>query len=398
MTTSPSADRTALRVGLLWHSLASGNLGVDALTVADLAILEEELKARGAVGKFTIIGMRDNLDPATVYSHRVLVIDRKSLLSPNGYWRELSSLDCIVDIGGGDSFAEIYGAKRFFFLWLTKALAIVRGVPLLLAPQTIGPFTKPLYRRLAGLVMNRAAAVIARDEKSLAAVGDVAPAARRALAVDVAFRLPFVSRASERGNIPARVGLNVSGLLFYQAESGKNRFGLSYDYAAMTRALLSELTARREVQVHLIVHATSATDAADDDGALADRLAIEFPAAIRVPNFAGASDAKSYISSLDFLAAARMHACIGAFSSGTPVVPIAYSRKFEGLFGLLGYDHVLPVDKLDEAGARHFVLDRLDRRSVLASGIAAGMTRITQLLSVYRAEVQRLFDLADARR
>ena len=398
MNTKLSAGQPALRVGLLWHSLASGNLGVDALTVADLAILEEELTARGVVGKFTIIGMRDNFDKTKAYGHRVLVIDRKSIASPGGYWRELASLDCIVDIGGGDSFTEIYGPKRFFYLWLTKALAIARGVPLLFAPQTIGPFTKPLYRRLAGLVMSRAVAVIARDEKSLVAIGEVAPGARRALAVDVAFRLPFVDRSNERGGSVLRIGVNASGLLFHQAETGKNRFGLSYDYAAMMRALLRELIARSGVEVHLIVHATSATDPADDDGALADRLAVEFPSAIRVPDFSGASEAKTYISSLDFLAAARMHACIGAFSAGTPVVPIAYSRKFGGLFGLLGYDHVLPVASVDEDGARRFIVDRIDRREELAAGIARGMTRITKLLSIYRAEVQRLFDQAIARR
>ena len=35
---------------------------------------------------------------------------------------------------------------------------------------------------------------------------------------------------------------------------------------------------------------------------------------------------------MDFFVGARMHATIGAFSSGVPVVPMAYSRKFNGLF------------------------------------------------------------------
>jgi polysaccharide pyruvyl transferase WcaK-like protein len=36
-----------------------------------------------------------------------------------------------------------------------------------------------------------------------------------------------------------------------------------------------------------------------------------------------------------------MHACIAAFSSGVPVVPMAYSRKFAGLFGSLGYEQTV---------------------------------------------------------
>lgn len=366
--------------------------------MADIAIIEEELATRGASGRFTVIGMRDNLvEGVHDQACRALVIDRRTLLSPDGYWRALADFDCLIDIGAGDSFAGIYGPKRFFFLWLTKALAIVRGVPLLLAPQTIGPFPRPLFRRLAAWAMSRADAVVTRDETSLAMVREIAPGARSALAVDVAFRLPFADRSEQCGGQRLRVGVNASGLLFHQAESGRNRFGLSYDYAAFTRLLLTALTARDDCEVHLIAHATSATDPSDDDGALADRLAREFPAAIRVPDFGGASAAKSYLSSLDFLAAARMHACIGAFSAGTPVIPVAYSRKFSGLFGLLGYDHVLPVEGLTADQAMHFVLTRLDRRQSLRTGMAPGMERIGALLAVYRAELQRLFDRAEAR-
>lgn len=44
---------------------------------------------------------------------------------------------------------------------------------------------------------------------------------------------------------------------------------------------------------------------------------------------------------MDFFTGARMHACIAALSSGVPVYPIAYSRKFTGLFcDTLGYKHV----------------------------------------------------------
>lgn len=32
---------------------------------------------------------------------------------------------------------------------------------------------------------------------------------------------------------------------------------------------------------------------------------------------------------------------IGAFSSGGPVIPFSYSRKFEGLFGNLNYNYVV---------------------------------------------------------
>src|SRR3546814_1717592 len=71
------------------------------------------------------------------------------------------------------------------------------------------------------------------------------------------------------------------------------------------RAFVRGLTARKDVEVHLISHATSNRDVRDDDGQAADRFAAEFPGTIRVPDFAGPCEAKSYISSLDYLVAGR---------------------------------------------------------------------------------------------
>lgn len=395
---SATAGRVPLRIGLLWHSTNSGNLGVGALTLANVAIARGVARAQGYEPHFVVMAMRDS-QPASgdFQALESFPIDSRAMLSPNGFWRAAGAVDCVLDIGAGDSFADIYGPKRFAFLWLTKWMVERHGVPLLLSPQTIGPFTKTAYRSFAEWVLRRALAVVARDEKSLAAARDLAPNARVLLSADVAFELPYTSRAAERGKGRLRVGVNASGLLFHEAETGRNRFGLSADYAAFTRQLIAELQARG-AEVHLITHATSDRDPTDDDRALADRLAEEFPGTVRVPDFPGPSEAKSYISGLDFLVAGRMHACIGAFSAGTPVVPVAYSRKFDGLFGMLGYHHLLPVTGYDADGAVAFVLDALDRRDELSAAEAAGMGKATALLDVYRAALADLFAQAAQRR
>jgi polysaccharide pyruvyl transferase WcaK-like protein len=36
-----------------------------------------------------------------------------------------------------------------------------------------------------------------------------------------------------------------------------------------------------------------------------------------------------------------MHSTIGAFSAGVPVIPVAYSRKFNGLFNTLEYPYYI---------------------------------------------------------
>ena len=392
LTDAPQSRRRGIKIGLLWHSPRSGNLGVGALTLANMAIARDVAATLGLAPQFRIIGMRDT-GPAYLSSDEadVFIVDAASLLRPDGCWAVMGAEDCVLDIGAGDSFADIYGLKRFLFLWLTKMLAIARRTPLLLSPQTIGPFTRTPYRQLAALALARSTAVFARDRMSLEATHKLAPRANTHLAVDVAFALPYEDQSRLRGGPRIRVGVNVSGLLFNEAESGRNRFGLSVDYAALMRGFISELVARPDVEVHLVTHVTEPGGHVDDDGAVADRLAREFPGVVRVPNFAGPSEAKSYISGLDFLTAGRMHACIAAFSSGTAVVPVAYSRKFSGLFGLLDYPWLVPVTGADTDEARAYLLDCFDRRAELTRDVDRGMAQVGALLDAYRAELRRFF-------
>ncbi len=380
-----------IAIGLLWHSANSGNLGVGALTVGNISLIRDAAQRAAVRPRFTIIGSRDaGARYVTGDDIETLTIDTRSLLSPSGYWRTLGTLDCVLDIGAGDSFADIYGAKRFGFLWLTKAMALARGVPLVLSPQTIGPFTRQPWRALAAFVMRRAKAIVARDPLSFAVAQELAPATRTVQSVDVAFALPYAAREWDSDRVD--VGINVSGLLFNRGYSGANEFGMEIDYPALNRRLIAALTARADVRVHLICHVNARHMPADDDGRVADLLAAEFPQAIRVPDFASPGEAKSYISGLDLLIAGRMHACIAAFSIGVPVVPVAYSRKFSGLFdGVLGYPHSVPVKGMNTDAALAYLLDRFEHRDELRASVAAGNMVVADALARYGAELDRLF-------
>ncbi|HLZ75497.1 polysaccharide pyruvyl transferase family protein [Phenylobacterium sp.] len=382
-----------ISIGLLWHSVNSGNLGVGALTVSNIALARRAAAAAGLEPRFHILGFVDPAVPHYVSGPDIddLAINTRAMLPGGTYWRTLADLDCVLDIGGGDSFADIYGLKRFGFLWLSKIMAIARRVPLGLSPQTIGPFNRQPQTFLAAHAMQRAAFVMARDPLSLDVARRMAPETPVSQAVDVAFALPFESRQKANATV-VEVGLNVSGLLFNGGYSGANEFGMQVDYAAYTRRLIAALLERPNVSVKLICHVNSDVLPQDDDGRVADRLATEFPEAERVPNFTSPSAAKSYISGLDFLVAGRMHACIAAYSSGVAVVPVAYSRKFIGLFeGLLGYPHIVPVTGLDTDTALKFTLDSFDDREKLRADLAHSRGEIDALLDNYCAELTDLF-------
>ena len=122
--------------------------------------------------------------------------------------REFSTLmaacDLVVDIGEGDSFTTIYGFKRFFFYWLSKNRVCNAGAPLVLAPQTIGPFDGRLSRWMASRVMHRCEKVFARDDLSRDCLHDLGLADVASDSTDVAFALPYQRIESWRRRCAAR--------------------------------------------------------------------------------------------------------------------------------------------------------------------------------------------------
>ncbi len=396
---APATNSRKIRIGLLWHASGAGNLGMGALSVGNIIAARAAASSLGLTPSFTIMEFPTDL-PAYISGPDIerFEITTPSMISPAGYLAKLGDLDCVLDIGAGDSFADIYGGKRFAFLLATKELAMLRGIPLMLSPQTIGPFTKQPYRVLAAHAMRKAAAVVARDPQSFEAIRTIAPGARAVQSVDVAFRLPFERPVRAPGG-PVEVGVNVSGLLFNGGYKGGDGFGLQVDYPTLMRRFIGEMAGRSGVRVHLVCHVFSERLPLDDDARVADLLAAEFPSVVRAPNFDSPTAAKSYIAGLDFLTAARMHACIAAHSAGVAVVPIAYSRKFSGLFeGVLDYPYGVPVSGLSTDEALDYLLKCFDDRAELAAAIALSGPVIQQAFAEYDDELRRLFATISVRK
>jgi colanic acid/amylovoran biosynthesis protein len=78
-------------------------------------------------------------------AHRT--ITGRYMISPGGYIADVLASDLILDICGGDSFTDIYPDKRFAYVATTKIIPILAGTPLVLSPQTIGPFSAPAAQR-----------------------------------------------------------------------------------------------------------------------------------------------------------------------------------------------------------------------------------------------------------
>lgn len=384
-----STARPNATVGLLWHSFSSGNLGVGALSESQVAICEAAAKRAGVDLRFIVfgnVGERDytpagkSIRLGSHISLKELVIGRSPFL------RDLEECDLVLDIGEGDSFADIYGMRRFVMQIASKMAVLAKRRPLILSPQTIGPFNRWYARWLAKLLMGRCAKVFARDGFSSDYLRSIGLVKNVDEAIDVAFRLPY-TQAVHASDGKTRVGVNVSGLLFSGGYSGGNQFGLTLDYPRHVRDLLAHWCADETVEVWLIPHVLSDTIPRDDDRVAIATLVKEFPVVHVAPAFGSPSQAKSFISGLDFLTGARMHACIAAFSSGVPVVPLAYSRKFNGLFTSLGYAWFADGKAMSNQEAFDQVIRGYERRDDLRAMIRSALTVAQQRLERYESDL-----------
>lgn len=397
-------------VSALCHSVVAGlaSRGATALTVADHGRGLRRADWNGTT--VNLVGLThnrrfwrgDNLRTA----HALL----RLVGSGSAPARSVAGSRAVLDISGGDSFTDLYGPRRFRAMVLTKRLALDAGVPLVLLPQKLGPFRDPAMRAEAVGILRRAAAVWVRDAESFAflqeCLGQDFDPARHRLGVDVAVALPAreplaLDPVLKRWLAPGRgfplAGLNVSGLLCNDAEGARRAFGLADRHSCQAEALARALLdGDPELRLLLVPHVHRPDGDAESDLDAARSLVRRLgkTCAGRVAVLGGrlpATELKWVLARLDWFAGARMHATIGAFSSGVPTLGLGYSDKAQGVFAECGIgDDVADLRRLDAcaiaARAIASYAGRHGRRADLADRVAGLRARAAREMDLIAAQ------------
>ncbi len=347
----------SLHLALLSAPLFSSNMGCNALTHGTLAVLREVSLRLGIPFRYSLVGNPpDGVLPSGLASSNIQLVDelpdaswrgwlrtayRRDVAARRDRTRLLRGADILLEGGWGDSFSDLYGPGRFTSLHRHVQFAGRLGKPLIFLPQTIGPFQAPRVREQARAALQGAHAVYARDPLSAACARELVPGLEVQVTIDLAFFMESFAHRSAGGS-RLRIGFNPSGLLWRGGYTGHNQFGLREEYSELVRSLLRHLGRRSDVEVVLIghdIHGPSAGNTSEDYY-VCKQLQREFPACAVAPFFYGPDEAKTFIAGLDLFLGSRMHACIAAYAAGVPVLPLAYSRKFRGLFAeQLAYPH-----------------------------------------------------------
>ena len=294
--------------------------------------------------------------------------------------QRLAAYDVILDSGAGDSFADIYGLKRLSFMVYAREAAHRLGIPVVMGPQTIGPFETAIGRAAAQRMMSTSAVVLSRDSQSAAYAERIGrPVDGRS--TDVVFALARSEAGPSLG-----VLVNVSGLLWFS-----NRHTDSTAYRRSAAELIRRLRADGR-EVSLLAHTVNRVHEADDVAAghellreLGTDLQLIIPEHLR--------DVRQAVASAELVIGSRMHACLNAIAEGTPAIPWAYSRKFEPLLRDLGWTQVVdlrhdsdPVSRTQEILAAH---DDAALRGQVEGVVSGAQKRLEVAVSLMKGHVDR---------
>lgn len=370
MTEANAAEEPAFC--LFGAEAAERNLGVGALRAAAMGTLLEQVPR----ARITIFDTGWGIRTGSVYTggrwvpvtlcggrhsrrlHRPEAYLNMRLSAAFGGLRNaglarIDDADAVLDVSGGDSFSDIYGPHRFRTIAWPKRLAVLRRRPLVMLPQTYGPFRDPQLKAEAADLVRRSAMAFARDPDSFAALcellgADVDPTRHRE-GVDVAFALaprppdePGLTKLTawwqaESGPV---VGVNVSGLVV--ARDAGAQFALRADLWSVIRRLCDRLLTDTDARIVLVPHVQSGAGI-DDDVAVTRTLHAELASVhgdrvTVAPPPLDQHQAKWVISRTSWFVGMRMHATIAALSTGVPVANIAYSPKARGVFATVGQE------------------------------------------------------------
>lgn len=342
-----------IRIGLISHLVRDYNLGCSALAISNIRLMDEVFEKKGVDVEYIVIlaEPKEKIDleeytslkgiTSNRYSYRTYPRLKPVLKNPTLLWKTdaFENLDFVIDLCGGDGYTDNYGLIRLLAESMPVFGCRIKNVPCIFGPQTIGPFNTIIGKSIAKLTLGKLKETFVRDISSYKCCSELKIKSETYQVIDVAFALPFEKKSYNDGYI--HIGINVSGLLYNGGYNHDNYFNLGFSYKEFIDQLIPTLLSDEKIKVHLVPHVIEDSEGVDDDYSVCRLIHENYPQCELPNKFKTASEAKSYISAMDLFSGARMHSTIGAISSGVPVIPVAYSRKFNGLYDTLKYAYLI---------------------------------------------------------
>lgn len=361
------------------------------------------------------IYLRNNIAVLILFSLLLKIIPfakiRNRMIAGNFFLSSIKEMDFCASIAGGDSFSDIYGLARFFYVILPQLLVLFNRQKLILLPQTFGPFRTKTASLVAKYVLKKSKVIYSRDYAGLDMMnvfgGNGFLEKKLNFCYDVAFVVdPVKPEKLQTENFFSRttsdfplVGLNISGLLFMGGYNQKNMFNLKIDYEHFIYDLIDRLITQKNTVVLLIPHVFGAMDHLESDYIVCKKIFSDLKTKYKnriftVEGIYNQNGIKYIIGLCDFFIGSRMHACIAALSQCIPSVPVAYSKKFYGVMQTIGQESLVADPRhLEEEDIWNIIEGAFERREVIGKKlnekIPAVQAKVFNLFSEIVAKINR---------
>ncbi|MBO8478447.1 MAG: polysaccharide pyruvyl transferase family protein [Bacteroidetes bacterium] len=272
--------------------------------------------------------------------------------------RILSNLELVAAINGGDGFSDIYSTKTFLSRLPDISYAMKIGIPVVLLPQTIGPFKYEQNYKIAVAILKYATHIYVRDDKFSADLDTLG--LRYTLTKD----LSYYMKPKQWDIIVKKVavGLNISGLAY--SNKFRTLSGEFDNYPLLVFEIIKYFQ-QKNIWLYLIPHSYNYSQPEEsNDDLIASRDVYEKlnnkSNVLLIDRDLTSPEVKYLISKMSFFIGTRMHANFAAIYSGVPVFGLSYSYKFQGAFEANGvYNRVSSIVNIDSHDVK-LIIDKID--------------------------------------
>lgn len=276
------------------------------------------------------------------------LLDKFGIVLPfTRFGKIIRNLRWVAAINGGDGFSDIYSTETFISRLHETNIAMKCNIPVIILPQTIGPFKEESNRVIANRILQYATRIYVRDDKFIKELNSMG--LKYEMTKDLSAYMkpqPFDIDIE-----PNAVGLNVSGLTY--SNTFRTLSGQFASYPYLINAIIRYFQSQN-VPIYLIPHSYNYNhpeESNDDLVAIRDLYAkLEDTTNVHVVDRDMISPQVKYvISQMSFFIGTRMHANFAAIYTKVPLFGLAYSYKFQGAFEANGiYDSTAMINNITE--------------------------------------------------
>ena len=228
--------------------------------------------------------------------------------------------DLVFLVNGGDSFTDQYGMRRFLSVYLYFISVKCSKTFSILAPQTIGPFSKLISRKLTRIKWIYPNMNFARDQKSFEYLESIGLDHVQRTS-DVAFN--FERQDSSLIEKEFDFCLNISGLLWKQ--NSLVEFSAYQEIVTEVIEYILSQDKRLIITPHVI-----GKDENDNDLDAIRELKERYSEGVDFLEPASPMDVANCLKKSKVAIGSRMHFCINALRNNVEVIALSYSPKFRG--------------------------------------------------------------------